>query len=512
MTGATITDDPAAVTPWPKGMLAVGLAICVAFMLLAASLRGPWLDEFWSVYQASQELPLAQLYRERWLADVHPPFFYFMAWLFEPITGDRIELKRLINLLPLAFVGLVVWCFALRVREAWPATLAIFIAGSTIFLDTFADHRPYFTFLAGWFATFAGLVFIESGSGDRHSKDLLPSLLISVSILLSLNTHFINGLFAGIILGVFILRHWSGGKRRWALWLFGSSLLGGGIAIVTGLIQWSQTRGIIENFWLVASIGDACRAISFVAALTVAPCIAAIVGIYFFRGEIDNWRWAFARTALVAVAVAIVSAIATNEFKPMVVRRYMYFLSPPIVTAVAVLADPILLKKKWLAWLVLLNIIAANGTLALKRMHTPHAYELARFAAVASKECPTTQIVAVPHWAASAKSVPPFPGEPEVTALMYSTLARQFGFRIISPADWSMSTDCPTIIWVENADIKPAPDELAQRLRLSIRPQSIIAAKVRMGSAGFATIYPTPGRDAKNVRAMKPSIDFGQPQ
>ena len=53
-----------------------------AILLIAATdaaLRGPWLDEFWTVQLSDTRAGLAALVRDGWLRDAHPPLFNALA-------------------------------------------------------------------------------------------------------------------------------------------------------------------------------------------------------------------------------------------------------------------------------------------------------------------------------------------------------------------------------------------------------------------------------------------------
>lgn len=76
-------------------------ALMAVVAVWAAWQRGPWLDEFWTLWLSRHDVPLMAAVRERWLIDVHPPFFTGMNWLVQTWAGNSIVARRLMNFLPL---------------------------------------------------------------------------------------------------------------------------------------------------------------------------------------------------------------------------------------------------------------------------------------------------------------------------------------------------------------------------------------------------------------------------
>src|SRR5258708_36599132 len=84
------------------------LAFCLALMVAVACLRGIWLDEIWSIWASRHDIPLRDVFEQRWLRDVHPPLFHAVNWLLEPITGLDITMRRLEELGPVIIFFLCV--------------------------------------------------------------------------------------------------------------------------------------------------------------------------------------------------------------------------------------------------------------------------------------------------------------------------------------------------------------------------------------------------------------------
>lgn len=83
------------------------IAVILLVMAVNAALRGPWLDEFWTLELSDPRRGLATLVGEGWLRDTHPPAFNLWATLLSSLGLDSISLARLASNLPAA--GLLMW-------------------------------------------------------------------------------------------------------------------------------------------------------------------------------------------------------------------------------------------------------------------------------------------------------------------------------------------------------------------------------------------------------------------
>lgn len=477
---------------WSGKVVWVAVGICLLAMLTAAAFRGPWVDEAWSSYLARHDLPLSTIMSERWGADPHPPLFSFLTWLVQPLTGDDIVPKRFLNLVPLAFAGLASLWVARRQSCDWPVVAAVFAIGSTVVLDTFADHRMYFTFHAALYVGCLLLAFVQSQDRDMSRQDLPAAYMLAGSIFLLLNLQYVYAMFAGIILAVFLVQLWSTGKRAWAYWILACTFLSGVMITATFLFQWRELSGTVAQFWVHSSLRDALQATATAFVFSLIPYVAAIAALALHPGS-DDWRRRFALTAATGVGLALIAAFGLNAVRPFIVRHYMYFIAAPMAVSFAVLVTPALRHRKLWAYLVLANVVLASCWLGFRRANQPQANELGRFAAATVAACPATQVVGVGYWTVQHER--PFKNDSEVIDWLYHLIGRKMGFEVISPEQWRKASSCPTIIWIENVATQPTAAQLATAVRLDIPASSINAATRRVGSAGLAVLYPaqTPG-------------------
>jgi hypothetical protein len=77
---------------------------------LDAALRGPWLDEFWTLELSDRSNDLIALLRDGWLRDAHPPVFNAWATVLSFLGADSIPVGRLACNLPAAALMILGAC------------------------------------------------------------------------------------------------------------------------------------------------------------------------------------------------------------------------------------------------------------------------------------------------------------------------------------------------------------------------------------------------------------------
>src|SRR5204863_4518374 len=91
----------------PRLVASVGIGAILAIATLEATLRGPWLDEFWTLELSDASDGLIALIRDGWLRDAHPPLFSAWATLLSSLGVTSIAGGRLISNLLAAALMLV---------------------------------------------------------------------------------------------------------------------------------------------------------------------------------------------------------------------------------------------------------------------------------------------------------------------------------------------------------------------------------------------------------------------
>jgi hypothetical protein len=127
------------------GLIAVGaLAAILIVLSVDAVLRGPWLDEFWTLELSDTRKGIGVLIRDGWLHDSHPPVFNLWATFLTFIGVTSIPVARLASNLPAA--GLMVFAalnFSRRMPEqaGFYAAMLLLTLSLPLSVETFGNYR-----------------------------------------------------------------------------------------------------------------------------------------------------------------------------------------------------------------------------------------------------------------------------------------------------------------------------------------------------------------------------------
>ena len=181
----------------------------LAAILVAAYSHGLWYDELFTLYVTRPGLDLGFALKNYWLADNHPPLYYFLSWVTN-FLGNAIEPRRLVNLT--GFIGA-----CLVILQAWREDdvdrniLSLFVLGmlaSYGFAGLAAELRSYFLSLLAPGLLAILLVVISPSRqdvGNRNQQRRMAVMLGLVSAV-ALNLHFITTIVSCALLGAFFLR------------------------------------------------------------------------------------------------------------------------------------------------------------------------------------------------------------------------------------------------------------------------------------------------------------------
>ena len=106
------------------GFVVLSVLFGVAAVIVIVG-RGPWYDEFYSLYVVRAGVPVSALY-PAWLRDNHPPLFYALAWVWSRLISGTglaatVEGMRAINGV---FLAVLVGAFVRMARtDAWFARI-----------------------------------------------------------------------------------------------------------------------------------------------------------------------------------------------------------------------------------------------------------------------------------------------------------------------------------------------------------------------------------------------------
>ena len=446
---------------WAIAATLVLVAVSIAVGVAAALTRGPWLDEFWTLWATDPTVPWRQALQQRWLTDVHPPAFSAFSRLLAGALGPEVTTRRLQNLLPLLGL-LAAFVYA---AMAWPrarrflATYAV-LAFSSYFMTAYlAEYRSYF-------AQFCfGLVFYGSSyallSGELGlsaiGRRLAMGALLVTSVLL-VNLHFVTAVvalisLAGLTLAALVFR-----QKQLAVLFCVAAFLAAAPLVVTTMFQLHELLGRTGgHFWIETGVGEAVMIVagSFVkgAGCSLVAVVAAALALRHTMGRPGGGIGRDRQIGLIFVGLAASSALlllGINLQTPIIIDRYLVLCSAAMVCALAILTKDILFDRRWGFVLLLANAASFIAFSGIKLVHEPRWNATAGLIAGAVARCPTTKVEAFQFIYPGT-----LPNEAAVLSQAYRYLGDRHGFavRAAGPGTYMPPTPtqaCGDILWVEH--------------------------------------------------------------
>lgn len=443
---------------------AIAILAVAAFLIAAVwaiFARGPWYDEFYTLYVASPQLPLLEALREHWLPDNHPPLFYALARA-TAVLGETAEPRRLLNIAIAAATLVGGWVTVRRVPELHiPATvLLLAVIAQPLALAEVSELRSYFLSLCGLvLLTLTVLAEWLDQSPRGHAR-----LLISGAALLALNTHIVTTIIAGAILVPFLaLALFRGDRRR-----FRSLALPVGIATVTFVIVtafqlplWLQNTG---SFWIPAGFDAARWPLEHtlmrtlwanpVVTLTAVVGVALLVGRGVREQRVPRGLEAIALLGIGA-AFAGLMLLVLHLLRPLLMEKYLVGLIPVIAAGLALgfAETGRAIGRNYEALLLAAALATSLWTLPGNARQVAALASWNGSAALIAKVVATCPGSAVHLDAALVNSytlsLPPRDNR-EVIPMAYRMVAAHHGFEIQPENSRRIPPDCPTLVWGEH--------------------------------------------------------------
>jgi hypothetical protein len=454
----------------------VVLVPIIAVMIWSTAHKGVWFDEIWSKWMSSRELGLAEVARERWFQDLHPPLFYLYNWAASAIIGPEIAAHRGINMVLLAAlggIGAYIWHIRTAMRPALVVGALLLLSNRDIVL--LAEYRSY-----ALIACSTAALTLLLGEVLARGRDLaLPAdrtlmLLLGALIMLSLNLHYISTLICGITIGVFSLDRARLGQWRWFAMMMGVATLA--MLPVFGAL-WAERSfmaAAVPDFWVKTSVFAAFKMmggkVAFAAGLNL-----VVIGYFALalherfikncREGVGDGSWHFATLAGLSVLASCALLLAVNVFRPVIVPRYLIALSPITIVVLAVIVADRIAAQRWIFIAFLANAAIVALVLMWSIQKKPAWDEGARIVAAAVRACPDTIVYSI--WRMDGYPVSKFtalPNEIPFITWAMADIGRKYGLspRFIDPATPPAAlplspAGCPTILWVEHAAALDGP-------------------------------------------------------
>ena len=423
-----------------------------------AALRGPWLDEFWTVHLADSRQGLANLVRDGWLHDTHPPVFNAWATLLATLGVTSIPAGRLVsNLLAAGLMILASLRFVRRMpgQSGFAAAFLLLTLSLPQAVETFASYRSYFWQMAAIAVLVQVARHVASTPADLDlRKDLDLAVIATVATAGAIAMHYVGGLFGGLLAGAVAACALIRGLRRWAMLMLASAGLSGLFVVAMVLIQATNWTDELDHSWIDTPIDQALAVPLALALIALCHNPVALIGLWIGRRTFDRSDRTLVAVIAGTLAAGVALALAIHAFMPIVVERYLYAIPVLVSALMAVPAARLVAHGVLFGLLALVSIVVVAGHLVDTGLQ-PKWRESARTISRIVQGCPTTQVFAASGWVPGpAAETRAAQREDPVFARAYRALAREHGYAVtflgLNSQVHVTLRRCPVLLWFEH--------------------------------------------------------------
>ena len=474
--------------------------------------RGYWYDEGWTSYFAQHDVALADALSGRWMQDIHPPFYSFVVWIFQPLTGDQIANQRLINLLPLLIISLAFIAAFIKSEQHGRWFVAAFLLAILPMKDFqyfLSEARSYVFVLLGTASMIWFLYRIVSKQQDYERRDWRILTALSLSSFTSINLHYTNGIIGLTLLGGFTLLLAATKRRRWAWRLFALASICGLVSALLFYLQvplLSQHRTWFDDVAPQKFIWNLPLLVFGAAKANIVVTLAAICGAWkLVTSPSRPAKFGYTSMLVLCAAVATSAFVVLNAFKPLASYRYAIALEPLYVSILASCAASLLERHSILRWSAVIYAAVMIPRHSFVSASQVNWFATAQIIKDEQRRCPGVNIyVAEPASILQKNRIYDWPNQAEVERYLYEQVAARFNFRVEPLASRRALSRCPTIIWREHMpSLAVSAVEVARKEGLVLSAEAAAGARTIKGSSGVVLYYP-PLDGSQSV--LKPSV------
>jgi hypothetical protein len=437
-----------------------------------------------------------------------------------PWLGDSVFLRRLTNLAPLIYFAACTLYIWRRVPAARAFALVFFVLVLTSkkALTLFPEFRSYFWLLCAS-ASLAALMyatFLQQRDLDGR-QDRTMAAFLAVTIVLSLNLHYLSDVIVGFFLLTCSIAHAMVRRWRWAALIVISTIVGIAPLLVMVTSQLPYMAVVTQAFWIHTTPFDALKMLVAVVAHTLGDNVvfgillaatAASLGLALLGRQSPvrtlaesppPGAWRFVAAAVAAAVLAGLLLLAASFAKPILEPRYLTAMVALAGSAAAALVANHIAAQRGLTVLFCGMGLLVAGYHAKKPLHDPRWEATASYLQANVARCPSSVVYALDPRFSQPYNHPV--NQAEIQDWGYGLVARAHGFTVrtidarnaIPPR---LSQGCPTYLWAEHTNIKRLP--MVQNAAFAGSPgmrARMQAATVFKGRSGFVIVLP-PARDA----------------
>jgi hypothetical protein len=440
------------------GITAAAVGLIVTILVVNAALRGPWLDEFWTLQFSDSRDGLRALIRDGWLRDTHPPLFNAWATLLSTLGVGSIAAGRIAsNLLAAAAMSLAALRFARRLPDqgGFNAALVLLTLSLPQAMEAFVTYRSYFWQMAAT-ATLAIVArHVASTRRDLGFRaDLDIAVIAIVATAASISLHYVGGLFGALLAAAIVLCALARGLRRWAILIFATTALSGLFMIAMAIAQAPRWAMELDHSWIDKPFLEAIMVPLALVGTAIWHNPMAFAGLWTDRRRVVESDRFFLVMISGVLAAGILFVLVINAVMPIVIDRYLFAVPVLVGALMAVAAARLIRHRAMFALFALVSAVAVTATLAgtgIKPLWRANAQVIAEIV----EQCPTTQVYAASGWALGpAAETLAARREDPVFARAYRSLAEQHGYVVsfIGQNDHvrALPGRCPVLLWIEH--------------------------------------------------------------
>jgi len=441
---------------------AAGVGVILAIAAVDAALRGPWLDEFWTLELSDSRKGLLALIRDGWLRDTHPPVFSAWATLLASLGVTSIPAGRLASNLLAA--GLMILA-ALRLSRRTPgqagfaASLLLLTLSLPQAMEAFAVYRSYFWQMAAIGTLTLVARHVASAKVDLDwRRDLDLAAITALATGAAIGVHYVGGLFGGLLAGAIAFCAFARGLRRWAALVLATAALSSLFVVASIALQAPSWAAQFDHSWIdlpgIAALGVLASLAVAPLWLNPVPLAGFWLGAWKGKGPRDRSETRFVTMIGVVLVAGVAFVLAVHAVKPIVVDRYL-FAVPVLVSALMAVPAARLAQDRLLFGLLAMVSVTVAATPLIETGIRPLWRENARTVAMIVAGCPTTQVYAASGWALGpAAQTRAARREDPVFERAYRTLAAPWGYTVkfIGQNGSAHATQgaCPVLLWYEH--------------------------------------------------------------
>lgn len=460
--------------------LAVVLAALLAAALVAMLQAGPGRDDYYTLFVTQPGTPFPRAFVDLWLTDNHPPLFYALAWATNWLGAD-VETRRLVNL-PILIAGIAALVALARRADSDRIVFILYgmgLAGAMPAVEKAAELRSYFLGLVAAAVMMAAL-YVFARPRNETDRGPLPWVVLSLTLLVALNLHFVLSLICGFIAGACLLRLCAARAWRTAGRLFLACVIGTAPLLACLAWQFAEIEEETRTFWIDPSMTAAARQLVSIAYRSMAAnwplTILAAAGLWLLvlRSRQDRRlddRLAFVLTIVGALLAALGLLLALHAWRPIIVFRYLNPAFPVIALSSAIGAsiglESLRARASALAAAALtVGAIVSIGLNLHFTMTRPSWYDSGRLVAAHVRQCGGTVVHASMGWGEAPFNLAAADRVDDPEQFTFRVIADQLGFAVESQTSRRMAPRCPTIFWDEFTSYPdPTESDVVARLR-----------------------------------------------